>query len=386
MFEVDTTDELSKSFPELESNFSDGIRRAQGLNRPILVSVARMVSRGLVPADLFFGAQAAFSKNVFWCKPSEGFWVVGVGSAISLASESSQPAIVTQRLYRHWLENGVVDCPPISGVGPILLGGISFDPGAEKSHVWKGFSDFQFTIPQFVFTWTDNKQWLTVNLTVTACQDVGQVLKQVEANFAQIGQRRAYASKQPRLLTINEGSHQEWVSNVNRVLQNIETGQLTKVVLARRKQLTGDGDFSPHEALNRLSNSYPNCTIFAISDGEGSCFLGASPERLLRVQGGHLTLSPLAGTVPRGKTPAEDRAYIRDLQNSEKTLHEHAAVVKMISETLRETTDNLRWNETPDILELETAQPTTKTEEEIPSDTAEDIWNIISQIKKLDNK
>lgn len=354
MFDVDTTNELSKFFPELESSLSEGISRAQDLNRPILVSVARTVSPRLAPADIFVGVQAAFPLSVFWSKPSEGFWIVGVGSAILLASESSQPAIRAQQEYRRWLEGAVVDSPPAGGVGPILLGGITFDAGAERTHAWKGFPDYQFTIPQFVFTMTGGKQWLTVNSAVTARQDGKQVLEQIEQNFSQIGQQGGYATEQPRLLQINEGSHQEWVSNVNRVLKDIETGQLTKVVLARRKQLTADGDFSVHKVLNSLSGTYPNCSIFALTNDDGSCFLGASPERLIRLERGRLTLSPLAGTVPRGETREEDGAYIRDLQSSEKTLHEHAAVVKMISETLRETTNNLCWNETPDILELET--------------------------------
>jgi anthranilate synthase component 1 len=51
--------------------------------------------------------------------------------------------------------------------------------------------------------------------------------------------------------------------------------------------------------------------------------IGASPEILVRVFGREVTIRPIAGTRPRGKTVAEDKAYEEDLLSDPKELAEH---------------------------------------------------------------
>ena len=51
--------------------------------------------------------------------------------------------------------------------------------------------------------------------------------------------------------------------------------------------------------------------------------IGASPEILVRVFGNKVTIRPIAGTRPRGKTPEEDLALEQDLLADKKELAEH---------------------------------------------------------------
>ena len=135
----------------------------------------------------------------------------------------------------------------------------------------------------------------------------------------------------------------------------IEEGELSKVVLARRRNLLGDGDFSPLAALGRLIDSYPQCTVFAVDNGV-STFLGATPEELVRLQEGALALSCLAGTAPRGDTPEEDERLGRELLASDKERREHQAVVSMLAEALGKACSELYWNREPDIAYLRNVQ------------------------------
>jgi anthranilate synthase component 1 len=57
--------------------------------------------------------------------------------------------------------------------------------------------------------------------------------------------------------------------------------------------------------------------------------IGASPEMLVRVEDGVVMTRPLAGTRPRGKTPAEDAVLEKELRNDEKERAEHIMLVDL---------------------------------------------------------
>jgi anthranilate synthase component I len=62
---------------------------------------------------------------------------------------------------------------------------------------------------------------------------------------------------------------------------------------------------------------------------DGVTLVGSSPEVLTRVEEGRVTVRPIAGTRPRGATPAEDRALEEDLRQDEKELAEHRMLVDL---------------------------------------------------------
>jgi anthranilate synthase component 1 len=57
--------------------------------------------------------------------------------------------------------------------------------------------------------------------------------------------------------------------------------------------------------------------------------LGSSPEMLVKVEGDRVEYRPIAGTRPRGKTEAEDRALAADMLADEKELAEHVMLVDL---------------------------------------------------------
>jgi anthranilate synthase component 1 len=80
-----------------------------------------------------------------------------------------------------------------------------------------------------------------------------------------------------------------------------------------------------YDALRRVNPApYSGLVEFPEAD-----LVSASPELLLRVEGDRLVTEPIAGTRPRGATPAEDAAFEADLTTDEKERAEHAMLVDL---------------------------------------------------------
>lgn len=117
-------------------------------------------------------------------------------------------------------------------------------------------------------------------------------------------------------------------------LRRIERGDFQKIVLARAKDLSLQHALHPLRVLNDLRQRFPACYSFSIGDGRGRSFIGASPERLVRVSRGRLETEALAGSARRGASASEDAALAHALLRSEKDLREQRLVLESIARRL----------------------------------------------------
>jgi menaquinone-specific isochorismate synthase len=122
--------------------------------------------------------------------------------------------------------------------------------------------------------------------------------------------------------------------SVSSALNKIHSHHLTKIVLADALDVSSHNHFNLFKSLNNLRQIHPNCYIFSTSNGKGQNFIGASPERLISIYEQQLITDALAGSAPRGKTPAEDATHANRLINSEKEKHEHSLVIDFITQRL----------------------------------------------------
>lgn len=116
---------------------------------------------------------------------------------------------------------------------------------------------------------------------------------------------------------------------------------LTKVVLSHAVTVRPDRVLRPAAILRELRREHPTCFLFAVRPAPGApVFLGASPERLARIEAPEQTAErrvlsgALAGSAPRGATAEEDEALGRRLLESAKDREEHEIVGDMIAEAL----------------------------------------------------
>lgn len=118
----------------------------------------------------------------------------------------------------------------------------------------------------------------------------------------------------------------DFVAGVRRIKDYIAAGDAFQVVLSQRLATRFDG--RPFDLYRALRTINPSPYLFFLECG-GFSLVGSSPEVLVRLENGVVTVRPIAGTRRRGRTPAEDRALARELTRDEKELAEHRMLVDL---------------------------------------------------------
>jgi anthranilate synthase component 1 len=121
-------------------------------------------------------------------------------------------------------------------------------------------------------------------------------------------------------------SREDFEACVGKIKEYISAGEAIQVVLSQRfSKSTHVAPLDIYRALRTISPS-PYMFFFDMGD---FCIIGASPEILLRVEGGTVITRPLAGTRPRGKNPEEDARLEQELRSDEKERAEHIMLVDL---------------------------------------------------------
>ncbi len=127
-------------------------------------------------------------------------------------------------------------------------------------------------------------------------------------------------------------TREAFIEAVKEAKEHIAAGDIFQVVLSQRlSRETGASPFAIYRALRRLNPS-PYMSFFDLADLAGKPdldLIGASPELHVRLEGRRATVRPIAGTRPRGKTPAEDQQFERDLLADPKERAEHVMLVDL---------------------------------------------------------
>ncbi len=118
----------------------------------------------------------------------------------------------------------------------------------------------------------------------------------------------------------------DFVRMVERAKEYIAAGDIFQVVLAQRYAVPFSlPPFALYRALRRTN---PSPFLFHLDFGAFS-LVGSSPEILVRVRNGEVTIRPLAGTRPRGATPEADRALEAELLSDPKERAEHLMLLDL---------------------------------------------------------
>jgi anthranilate synthase component I len=113
---------------------------------------------------------------------------------------------------------------------------------------------------------------------------------------------------------------------VRRIKEYIGAGDAFQVVLSQR--LDVELTRSPFELYRALRSLNPSPYMYFL-ELDGVSLVGSSPEVLVRVAGGKITVRPIAGTRPRGNDDEEDRRLEEDLLADAKELAEHLMLVDL---------------------------------------------------------
>ncbi|MCS7203245.1 MAG: anthranilate synthase component I [Thermodesulfovibrio sp.] len=119
---------------------------------------------------------------------------------------------------------------------------------------------------------------------------------------------------------------EEFIDIVKKAKEYIYSGDIIQVVLSQRFETNLSRD--PFDIYRSLRIINPSPYMFYIDTGD-SYLIGSSPEILVRVEEGNITVRPIAGTRPRGKTEQEDIEFERQLLSDEKEKAEHIMLVDL---------------------------------------------------------
>ena len=122
-------------------------------------------------------------------------------------------------------------------------------------------------------------------------------------------------------------SEHEFCDRVEAAQAYIEAGDVFQVVLSNRFEITTSGQ-APFSVYRRLRRQNPSPYLFYLQMQDVT-IVGASPEVLVRLEDGDVTVRPIAGTRPRGKTPEDDLAFEQELLADEKENAEHVMLVDL---------------------------------------------------------
>ncbi len=121
-------------------------------------------------------------------------------------------------------------------------------------------------------------------------------------------------------------TREEFHGIVEKAKDYIFAGDIFQVVLSQRFSLPfALPPFSLYRSLRRLN---PSPFLFFL-DFDGFSIVGSSPEILVRLRDGVVTIRPIAGTRPRGRNADEDQALAEDLLADPKERAEHLMLLDL---------------------------------------------------------
>ncbi len=144
-------------------------------------------------------------------------------------------------------------------------------------------------------------------------------------------------SAEPKI--VNETPSAKYQAAVEVAKEHIRAGDAFQIVLSQRFSTECNASALDVYRILRTSNPSPYMFLFRIpkttSAGESLSqevafdLVGSSPEALVKLTNGQAMLHPIAGTRPRGNTPAEDEELAQDLMGDKKERAEHLMLVDL---------------------------------------------------------
>ncbi len=262
------------------------------------------------------------------------------GAEIALSTEATGPDRFSkvQAFVRDTLANTVA----VGAVDAAFGGPHFFTTFAFADHTLPGesFPPARVFVPRWQISRAGSVTTAVANLPVQPDDDLAPLVERIwraHDRFARFDfnePRTAGVSTLPdstdRPAVIRREETGNYRASVELALKLIASGEFEKIVLARAVDITAARPLHPLTMLNGLRQRFPDCYAFSASGGAGPSFIGASPERLVRVSRGRVETEALAGSSRRGATASEDAALAAALLRSDKDRREHRLVIDSI--------------------------------------------------------
>ncbi len=298
---------------------------------------------------------------LYWARPDRDLQQLGLGEAWRTTAAGTQRfdtlSNALLQLEQSWQKGHQPGSPdPRPGVFCAL----AFAPDDPMTACWEDLPNSILFVPRLLLRSEAGQTSLTFTCTGKELQHAEAVLSDWSGLIDQL-----YQAVSASLVPHKEDSHQavritpptdtSWTESVQRAIGSIKSGQLDKVVTARRVRLEASRSFEATKILSRLARLYPSCLLLAVKLG-GNTVVSATPERLASLRNRSIRCDALGGTTGRSQDPGQDRQLALRLLNNRKTQHEHALVVKSIQAALKPLCRQLSLSAPPAVVKLRNLQ------------------------------
>lgn len=306
---------------------------ARRMHRAQLVSISLEVD-ALDPLAVLGSIFESSEQHFYVERPMDKLAVAGAEAVLSFTSSGPERFEECQAFVDDVLANViVVGDQGVPFAGPHFFTAFSFYNDVEGGEPFPSASVF---VPRWQVATRGERTVAVANLMIDEDSDVTAAAAKIWHAHTRFGSF-SYAERiftpdaAPPRITLSEiGGHDHYEQAVARAVERITAGDFEKVVLARAKDLLADAPMHPLRALHGLRQRFSECYAFSVANGRGHSFIGASPERLARVNGGVLMTEALAGSTGRGGSADEDEALGAALLASDKDRREHRLVLDSI--------------------------------------------------------
>jgi isochorismate synthase len=353
----------------LESLVARASARAVANNRPVLASMVERV-RSTDPLEALEAVANAArldpamaphtALRAYWARPTDGFALASLGAAAVFAPSGADRFRSIDEAWTQMLSDAVIDdaSSGTPGAGPTLIGGFAFDPERPRTDAWNEFPQARLTVPLLQLVARGGDCWLTTSALIEADGkpqvDLATIARLRDAFLAGSDDARESDDAvldDETIAYTDTRNPSTWRATVRAAIQSIRAGELEKVVLAREVRAEATRDLDVAETLCQLRYAHPTCYVFGFWSGE-SAFVGATPERLVRVDGHEVQASSLAGSVRRGANPSDDADRAQELFASAKDRLEHEIVRRALCAGLEKLCDDVTAADMPALLSL----------------------------------
>jgi len=317
--------------PEALAAFLEQCRAAAiRSGRPKLVSISIVVD-ALDPLAVLESIFEPSEPHFYAERPDIGSAIAGAETATAFESTGPGRFEAVQR----WIDAMLQDTIAVGDVsapfgGPHFFTGFAF---ADEVEAGEPFAAARVFVPRWQVARAGAVTTAVANFLVPPDADLNALAERVWRAHRKFGGFR-YRETPPTepsgqaIFQVREAG--DYRAVVAKAVARIEAGEFTKIVLARAQEFASDQPLHPLRVLNGLRQRFPDCYAFSLANGKGQSFIGASPERLVRVSKGVLETEALAGSIRRGAGASEDAALAGTLLRSEKDRREHQHVLAAI--------------------------------------------------------
>ncbi|HAC62186.1 MAG TPA: isochorismate synthase [Cyanothece sp. UBA12306] len=315
-------------------------------SKPNIISFSQIIDvlDPLVILENFLNSEKStnlFSENpiyFYWENKSKNETILGYETTQLFCVENQDRFTYSQNLIEECFQRIIkIGSQDIIGAEPYIFCGFSFFPN-HKNQDCLFPSAFVF-LPKFQIVKTSKDCILTINILLEYNSNIELLVDQIKDyidRITAISRTKYYLLEQENRIknNIKFAPAQNFKKSVNSILNSIDSNQFNKLVIAQTLDIISSQYFSLVDCLNNLRQYYPDCYVFALSNGEGNSFIGASPERLISINNQQLVTDALAGSAPRGKNTKQDQYLAQTLLKNEKERREHQVVIDVIIERL----------------------------------------------------